>query len=102
MRHNAIEICGTVCTVEYSAPGAWAHGGMGRSSEMEAKILLRSGMPADVARATLIHEVLHMIGSMNGIEKLADDEGAVSVLAHALHAILKRYNLMDDFLETSP
>mgnify|MGYP001363808658 CR=1 FL=1 len=96
---KTLKICGTTCTVEYGDPGAWASNGMGRTSEVEAKIYLRSGMPKDVARATLLHEIIHMIACMNDLGDIATNETVVSVLAHGLNGIISEYDLRDGFQE---
>ena len=86
-------ICGIDVGLDYSDPGDWASGGMGRSCQVTNRITLRKGMDADVEGAVLLHEVIHMILDMNGLEDITKNETAVSVLANGLNAFFRDNNL---------
>jgi hypothetical protein len=69
-------------------PQAWSPGGMGRASQMTGQVHIRTGMPSDVKDITLLHEVIHLIFDMNGIE-LKDSEVTVSVIANGMFSFLR-------------
>lgn len=85
---KTMRLCGCDIEVEEQDPGAWSSVGMGRSSSVHGKIVLRKDMPESVKSATLVHELLHMIADMNALE-VGKDETAISVLATGLHAWMR-------------
>ena len=99
MKHRTtLKICGIRVALEVNDPGGWANNGLGRSSEVACRILVRSGMGKDQELSVLMHEVVHMIDSINGLEL---SETQVSVLGAATAAFLLDNDLTKYFVEES-
>lgn len=69
-------------------PGEFTEDSMGRSSLMRGQITLRKDLPEGIKMQTLLHEIIHMIASMNDLE-LNDSEVEVSTLASGLLALFR-------------
>jgi hypothetical protein len=87
---DRVIILGQSIAVTETDPEDWAENGMGRCSQIKARITLRKDMPDDARLSTLLHEVTHLIADMNGLDKLASDEIQVSVIANNWLAFLRQ------------
>lgn len=57
---------------------------LGQTDHTEAKILLKSNMPKDLRKMTLLHELIHAWTMMMNEDKLTTNERFVSCLAMAM------------------
>jgi len=94
LNRNIQRICGTDVTVTEADPAIWATSGMGRGDAKQATILICKGMPDDVKKATLIHEVIHIILDMNGFSEETNNEKMVCVLSNGLYAWMKDTDIL--------
>lgn len=81
-----MRLCGMDIDICFEDRSLWAQNGMGRSSTLDGKILVRNDMPITVQHSVLIHEIVHFIADSNNIDL---SEGAVNVLAINIHAALR-------------
>lgn len=87
MKIGKIRIMAQWFTIEESNPEAWGTNcQMGRSNSMNGTILIRSDMPEDIKLGTLIHEIVHVVADMNGVQL---KEHVVASLANGLMTVLK-------------
>lgn len=77
-----IDVGGQEWTIESFDPASRNETAMGRCDSKLGTISLSSDMPPEIRRATLIHEWLHGVLDVYGVEQT---EGLVSVIASELH-----------------
>ena len=85
-----INIMGHEFKVKYENPRPWACNAMGRMDELTNTICVNSELPQSQQEATLIHEIVHVIFSTNGIDV---SEEVVTVLASGLYEIIATNNI---------
>jgi hypothetical protein len=69
-----------------SASSPWVANGMGRCDTSKSQIHIKEGMPSDVQGSIFIHELVHYIADMNGIDL---SEQTVNNLALGFFSFLK-------------
>jgi hypothetical protein len=62
---------------------------LGRCERDKATIFIREGMPPQVEETTFLHELVHAIKFMQGIDSEKHDEQDIDAFAHFLHQYLK-------------
>lgn len=62
---------------------------LGRCERDKATIFIREGMPPQVEETTFLHELVHAIKFMQGIDSDKHDEQEVDSFAHYLHQYLR-------------
>lgn len=72
--------------VFFSDPGEWAEGGLGRCNVMDEKITINPTLPTDTANSTVLHEVLHYLSDIGGLNM---PEAQVAGLEPLLFAFLR-------------
>lgn len=75
-------ICGTPFQIIDRPRNSRDDNNMGKSDVIESKIFITAEMPKATKDATLVHEWIHSVLTLNGIEH---DEVLVSVLANELY-----------------
>ncbi len=85
---QSIEVC-------FCDPGDWRPHGLGVSNSKMGRIKISSDIPSDAQAATLLHEVLHQISDMNGLDI---EEVQVCVLANALFGFLRDNHWAADWI----
>ena len=73
-------------TFHVEDPSLWSECALGRAYLKEAKILVASGMNKDMEDSTLIHELVHMISDIQGLDL---DEMQVSALGVGVYSLIK-------------
>jgi len=81
-----ITVLGVRYTVIYDDPSVWSPNGMGRADLVEGVIHLNSQMPEDIQKATLLHEVFHILSGNLGVG-LKEDQ--VEAMASGTFAFIK-------------
>jgi len=87
MNLKSIRLYSQEFPVVESHPGMWSGNGMGRSSQING-ILINSGMPDEAKITTLIHEVLHLIADLNGLN-VNNSESEIATLSNGLVDFLR-------------
>lgn len=59
----------------------------GEINYMTGEIRIDKSMPKEMKEQTLMHEILHAIFDLQGLNKLAQDEKKVQSIATALHQV---------------
>lgn len=92
-----LRICGQDVRVDFTDPGHWHSGGMGRANIKDGQIFINSTMRTDIQHGVLLHEVLHFIVDSCGLtECKLNEEFVISTLACALHAFLRDNSIARD------
>jgi hypothetical protein len=63
-----IKLLSNRVNVKICSPDSWAVDGMGRCDIRKLQILVSNDMPKDIVDTVFIHELVHMISDLNGIE----------------------------------
>jgi len=89
-----INLLNHVIDVEQSDPGLWSERSYGRALLIEGKILINKVATPSVYKHTLIHELIHMIYDINGVDH--PDERDIDMLAIGIvDLIANNDNLVD-------
>lgn len=68
------------------SPAHWSEGGMGRASLIDQTIRLNDALPNDTRHSTLLHEVIHLISDLTGVEL---SEVQVDAVTQGMFTLLK-------------
>ena len=79
---EVIEICGLPFNLVYRERNSRSDASMGKCDIKDLKIYIDKDMPAEQRRASLVHEWIHAVLDLNGVEA---HEGVVSVLGTELY-----------------
>ena len=84
---KTLSICSLPVSLVREDPGEWVDNGMGRSLLKDGKILVNSSMPDDTQLWTIVHESLHHIDDMNGLDL---SEQVISTMATGVFDFIKQ------------
>jgi len=92
-----IKILDHVIKVDIEDPGMWKQGVLGMASITTSGIKLSSDLEPDIKQSTFLHEVLHIIEQLNGLDV---GHPAIDMLAVGLHSLFKNQpNILKDILK---
>ena len=85
---SLINILGHRYTVSEWPSDLWAGNGLGRSDIATAQLSLKSTIPADLKKSTLLHEIIHQLADLLDLP-MKESELAISGLAVGLYNVLR-------------
>ena len=89
-----ITILGLPYTVELKECVAKGESLRGQIHFAEQRIVIDRTLPKEMQEVTLIHEILHAICDIQGIEELSDNEQAIQNLAIGLYSLSCRESII--------
>ncbi|MCR5617884.1 MAG: hypothetical protein K6F83_06315 [Clostridiales bacterium] len=89
MDKNYIDILGQRYLIRYVDCVNKEEPRKGEINFLTHEIRIDCTMPKDLQEQTLLHEVIHAIGDLLGIEELINNEGTVQSLSSALYCTFK-------------
>lgn len=87
MKPKSIILHGQRIEVKFCSPEDWKPRGLGLCNGATARITIKDNLPPDQQAAILLHETIHMIGDMNGLDEVP--EVTVAVLANSIFGFLR-------------
>lgn len=86
---NEITIMGVPHKIEYVDTVSKVQLEAGEISYLDCTIRIDKSQPEEMQKVVLIHEVLHGLFNLIGMDELRDDESAVQLLASSLYSTFK-------------
>lgn len=83
---NKITICGIEFDVLENTPHSRVDNMMGRCDSKQAIIVIESTMKSEIKNLTLLHETIHAISDMSGLDL---SEFQINVLANEINQIME-------------
>lgn len=92
-----IEILDHEIDVDVEAPDLWKEGTMGLAQLTASTIKVRSDMKPDLIQSTFLHEILHIIEQLGGLEV---EHSTIDAFAIGLHSLFKNNpNVLEDIIK---
>ena len=89
-KDKVIEILDTPIEVKFQEPDSWAEDGQGRCHFQKGQILIRDSMPQSIIRLVFLHELIHMICDIQGVELKEQD---IDNIAVGMNSFLRNHDI---------